>query len=526
MNMYAAGKNLGQKPSQFLLFQHFVIGLGLKFFYEHCPQVPWYGALLYIYLFVSSLLIGYALLRMHDRLSTAGVWVALFLIFYLQVIVSPQFTVCAGYLAIAGILVLYSAVSKPYASRNANRWWLCLGMMLLIWAGLVRFYSLLLVMFSMVPLYGVAFVRRRADAWRGLFPILFLVALASVFLNWTQVFYYEHSPGWEQFYRYNNVRAEYIDRHKIAWNKSTAPLFQRIGWSRNDLEMLTSWFYLDPNVYSFNNLVFISQNSELLPKAGIDWDSLFTNLLQSLRSYSGMGGILLCIVVLARNPMTTQGFAVFALVWYGILFTGISLVERHLPLRVWLVMLCSFYATEAVLWCQAREEMPEGSEDARPTHRLPILSRVIVALFLALCVGQLKINWERSNRYRLLQREFRHDLEELKPRADQLFVTWGGDFPYQTFQLPDEATPASQEMQFLGLGVGNHEPVVQNRLRSFGINDLYQAFYQRNDVLLICIPRKRKLLEKYIQEHYHEKVLVRTVFKGKTFTVCKVAIQG
>src|SRR2546423_10119334 len=53
MNMYAAGTGLGQPPSEFLLFQHFVVGLVLKFLYTHFPEIPWYGALMYTYLFLS-----------------------------------------------------------------------------------------------------------------------------------------------------------------------------------------------------------------------------------------------------------------------------------------------------------------------------------------------------------------------------------------------------------------------------------------------------------------------------------------
>jgi hypothetical protein len=61
-----------------------------------------------------------------------------------------------------------------------------------------------------------------------------------------------------------------------------------------------------------------------------------------------------------------------------------------------------------------------------------------------------------------------------QPRVNQLFVIWSGDFPYEEYQLPSQPAPVTSNMQILGLG--SHEPFVQNRLKSFGINNLYQTF--------------------------------------------------
>ena len=522
MNMYAAGKNLGQGPSEFLLFQHYVIGLGLKFLYVDCPGFPWYGALLYLYLFVSSLVIGYVFSRLCNHFSVIGLWLVLFFLFYLQVIVSPQFTLCAGYLAIAGILLLYAAIYRPNASRNVRQGLLFLGIGFLIWAGLVRFYSLLLVLLSMAPLYGYLLVTRFTETWRRLLPLLFCVALAGFFLNWTQIAYYEHSPGWERFYSYNNVRAEFIDRHKITWDKNTEPFFRRIGWSRNDLAMLTSWFYIDAKVYSFNNLLFISRHTSVLPRPSVAWDKLLAGLEQSLLSYCGIGALLLGMLVAARKPLVERGCVLVAVLWYGLLFSGISIVERHLPVRVWLVMLCSLYVTELVLWCAPAEVGAQGGAARKQFLGLRIVTWFIAGGYLLCSVANIRVIKKLSDKYGFYQTIFREDLAKLKPRPDQLFVTWGGDFPYQTFQLPKESEPASANMQFLGLGVGNHEPVVQNRLRAFGIEDLYRAFYERDDVFVICVKVKRKLLAQYIWEHYHTRVLVETFFEGRTFTVCRV----
>jgi hypothetical protein len=521
MNLYAAGKGLGQHPSEFLLFQHFLIGLALKFLYTSLPASPWYGTLTYLYLLVSSLTVGYVISRLSPRLSAVGLWLVAFVLFYLNVIVSPQFTICAGYLAIAGTLLLFAAAVKPYPTRKGNLYALTIASALLILAGLIRFQSLVLVLLLMSPLYGYALVSHSTRTFRRLATTLCCVLLISALLQWRQQVYYEHSSGWEQFYRYNNVRADFIDRQKIVWNESTKPFFQQIGWSQNDLAMLVSWFYLDPKVYSLQNLLFISQHTSLSLRHEVTWRKLLFDLRGSFLSYAGIATLALSVLLFIKSGGITRRFSLLALLWCLSLVFGIEMIERHLPYRVWLVILFCLYSIQLTLWCQTSEKcLRRRFINGRLTSGIPF---ALVAISYAICCGgQIKAVSELSVTQQYLQKSFRDDMARLQPRADQLFVIWGGDFSYEEYQLPTQAAPVTRNMQILGLGVGSHEPFVQNRLKSFGIDDLYQAFYTRDDVFLICNERRKRLLIQYIWEHYHTSVEIRTVFQGAKFTVRQV----
>ncbi len=520
MNLYAAGKGLGQPPSEFLLFQHFLIGLALKFLYMHLPGSPWYGALIYLYLFVGSLTVGYVISRLNPRWSGPALQLAAFLLFYLGAIVSPQFTISAGYLAIAGTLLLFATTVRPYATTLWNNCALTIASALMILAGLVRIHSLALVLLLMLPLYGYALVRNAGGTLRRLVPTVCFVLLIAVLLQWGQQAYYNRSPGWEQFYRYNSVRADFIDRHKIVWNKRTKSVCQQIGWSRNDLVMLATWFYVDPRVYSLQNLLFVSQHASLSPQPAMALQQLLLDLRKSLLSYSGLALLALLVLVVVAGAGVLRWFSLLALVWCLIICFGIDLIERHLPYRVWMVMLCGLYTILLSLWGQTSEEWQ------RPSASGPFTSKILASLvgicLAILCIGQIKAASDLSQDQASFQKSFRDDIARLQPRVDQLFVIWGGDFPFEAYQLPAQAAPVTNELQILGLGVGNQDPFVANRLKSFGIDDLYQAFYNRDDIFLICNERKAKLLIQYIWEHYHTSVEIRTVFQGARFTVRQV----
>jgi hypothetical protein len=521
MNLYAAGKGLAQPPSEFLFFQHFLIGLALKFLYTRLPAFPWYGTMTYLYLFASSFTVGYVISRLSPRVSAVGLWLVTFVLFYLKVIVSPQFTICAGYLAIAGTLLLFATALKPYVTKKGNLWALTIASALLILAGLIRIYSLLLVLLLMSPLYGYVLVSRSVGAFRRLVSGLCCVLLISALLQWGQHVYYAHSSGWEQFYRYNNVRADFIDRHKIVWNERTKPFFQQIGWSQNDLAMLVSWFYLDPTVYSLQNLLFVSKHTSLSPRPEAAWRTLLVDSTRSFLSYAGIATLALIALLLITGVGITRGLSLLGLLWCLSLVFGIEMIERHLPYRVWLVMLFGLYSIQLTLWCQTTEKWVRWQFiNGRLTSRL--LFAVVAISYAICCGGEIKAASELSITQQYLQKSFGDDMARLQPRVDQLFVIWGGDFPFEEYQLPTQAAPVTPNMQILGLGVGNHEPFVQNRLKSFGIDNLYQAFYTRDDVFLICNEPKKRLLIQYIWEHYHTSVEIRTVFQGAKFTVRQV----
>jgi len=454
-------------------------------------------------------------------LSAVGLWLVTFVLFYLRVIVSPQFTMCAGYLAIAGTLLLFAAALKPYATTKGNLSALTIGSALLVLAGLIRIYSLALVLLLMSPLYGYALVSHFAGTFRRLAPALCCVLLISALLQWGQQVYYKHSSGWEQFYRYNDVRADFIDRHKIVWNKSTEPFFRQVGWSQNDLSMLLSWFYVDQRVYSLQNLLFISKNTSLSPRSEVVWRKLLDDLGRPFLSYAGIATSALFVLMLITGVGITRWFSFLALLWYSGVFFGINIIERHLPYHVWLVMLFALYTMQLTLWCQTSEKrVRRRSVNERLTSGIPFA--LVAVSYVICCVGQIKAVSELSATRQYLQKSFRDDMARLQPRVNQLFVICGSAFPYEEYQLPTQVAPVTSNMQILGLGVGSHEPFVQNRLKSFGIEDLYQAFYTRDDVFLICSERMTKLLRQYIWEHYHTSVEIRTVFQGTGFTVRQV----
>src|SRR5262249_7444613 len=62
--------------------------------------------------------------------------------------------------------------------------------------------------------------------------------------------YYSRDPDWQDFLRYNKLRAKFNDYGWIKYTPETAAIFDAVSWSENDHALIERWFYDDPAVYS------------------------------------------------------------------------------------------------------------------------------------------------------------------------------------------------------------------------------------------------------------------------------------
>jgi hypothetical protein len=99
-------------------------------------------------------------------------------------------------------------------------------------------------------------------------------------------------------------------------------------------------------------------------------------------------------------------------------------------------------------------------------------------------------------------------LHELRPRPDQLYVDWGGSFPYELL-LGSRQIDALKPMRILVLGSTNQTPINAERLREFHIDDLFRAIWQRPNIFVIGYKDAMILMSRYALEHYGREILVR-----------------
>lgn len=512
VNLAVSGA-LGGYPSEFLLYQHVFIGVFLKSLYLLAPNFPWYGILMYSYVYIGIVVTGYSIFRINYNFFVLWLWLLLLITYILSSVVSPQFTISASIISMSGIILLYSSLSRPFKGKSTTKIVIIIAAGLLVLGGMIRFQALQMVLvFMSVPLLFMTIFYCNFRTLRSFIIILLTVIIFSLWLQSLNCQYYSHSLGWEQFYSYNTARSDFIDRSKVIWNEQTQSVFKAVGWSQNDLHMLQQWLYLDPDIYSLKNLLFISQQMPELSEQRLTTEYLklvIKSLYEYLNSIYGFMLLLLILPALCNAPRQVQIIVLSSLAWGVAVFILISVTQRIPPLRVYLPIL--FMLSTLILLAGYQHSAYKGK---------PVL--IVSLLLVILSINQFNSLKNISNENEKLQQNLAKDLLALKPKSDQLFVIWGATFPYEAFQLPLQTRPLSETMHIVGLGVGNHEPYVQDKLRSFAIKDLYQDFYKRDDIFIISSEYLNPFLAEYIREHYQVRVRFETVFKGNTFTVYQI----
>jgi hypothetical protein len=512
LEMLASGRWIAAAPTPYLLFPNILLGRLLTFLYTAWPGLPWYRVITTGVHLSASLVI--AKLAFEQKWSWGRLVLILnyFLVFDVYFYLRPHFAITAGVAAQAALLLWLSRLMKR------ERWGWC---SLLIFAGLflmsslIRIYSCLLIVLQALPtaLFAMAAGpvslangssrnqaghRTPRKVVPGLWPLvscLLIAAAAQIYNDHS----YATSAGWEDFYRYNILRAQFTDYRQAPYNLSTKRFFDQVGWSANDLDMLESWFFLDDKLYSRQKFEQILKS---IPRSRAQSP---TALIQSVAldlSCTGSFKLMLLSVLLpfcfgfwrpaASIPM------VLALLSAFVLSVAIILTLQRLP--PWLyVCLLSFGPCLALI-------LPmDGSWKGLQLWRRCLVGTVIT-LLLIYGTGAIVQFSRESDVATYLNEKMEAAIGKLDPKPNQLYVVWGGAFPFELI-LSGKELERWRDFKMLGTGFTAHSPINRTRLREFGIQDIVAALFQRKDVFLIAHGRRVQNFVQYVKEHYGKEIV-------------------
>jgi hypothetical protein len=240
MAMITHGYGIVSAPSPDVVYSNVIWGWLAMQLGTH-SGVEGYTLLMYAALLGSAAAIAYALYR--NRIpGLAGA--ALLLAMYLHTLLEPQFTVAAGYAALAGIALLMSL------REGERRWTAACSVLFLVLAGLLRLQELLFVGLVSAPFLAWWLYRQRGNGgWRTPAAVLLgsLVLVAGCKLVDMQHY---SGPEWTRFKQMNQLRRPFTDYGMARYLQSRPELLAGTGMSQNDIDMLGSWFFLDDKVYN------------------------------------------------------------------------------------------------------------------------------------------------------------------------------------------------------------------------------------------------------------------------------------
>jgi hypothetical protein len=524
-----SGQVTSPAPTGWVYFLHPLLSHALANLYRVTGSIPWYGVMHIASLFLAFWAILYALLLQGCSWQKLLVFSVCLVAFGLPAVIALQFTKTAFLAGLAGIFLctvtLAQSFSRPVAlPLTVLR--LSGGFLLLLLSLMIRRESLYLVCLLSVPLLlFLAWSAKKSQLLRFFLTICLLFSFLLAAVGAAHRYAYARSPEWRRFEQLLLVKSVFIDFKRVAYNAQTEEYFRAVGWSENDYHCLQNWFYVDPKIYSLENLQSVAAHFPATARSRAE----ILQPLQAHLSHLRTNKLLWFVVPFCLSSMLVAGHCrlfTLTLIAIGIetILVAASLaVFFHLPDRVSYPLLTAICWFTLLFWNE--EHSPQlRSSWSHHYQSLGLLCLAGTALFL---FPDSQVPLARAV---AISREFvthnanlRAALQQLQPQRSQTFVVWGAAFPYE-FILPLERQGYLQNFRILGLGATNQSPLQRRMLEVQGIDDLHRALFERQDVFLTLSPQEQhdQLLINYLSEHYGVAASVTSYWQHAPLHVWKV----
>lgn len=497
MSFWANGVVFCDAPTPFLLYSNYLYGQLLVWLHRLAPATNWHRILAEAIHLLATGALCYAVLRTEFRLRTAALLGVYLLAFDLLFWRSPQFTVTAFLAALSGVLLVLRASTageRPSAAATVA------GIMLVLTGGLLRNDSACLALAMSGPLFAGSLAFRPRSAARRVAGFLLIAGAGLYGAGLYHRACYDRAPGWKGFAEFNRLRAEFNDYGRVEYNEQTRPVFDRVGWSKNDLAMFCAWFYSDEERFCTDKVRQIVQSIPPPEPAAMSRrvvDGL-RPLLAAPESRLMLVAIGVTLAAVRWDRRRALGLILLLLLFCGL--TVYLLTWMKLPTRVFWPML-GFLQIATLLAAVAC--FPVGNS-SRWRVWLEAAGLLVFAAFLW---GECRRARQESHEFRAINAQWHAAVAELAPRPDELYVPWGSAFPYELIH-PDESLDYLRNLKLLSIGAAMRTPTINQRMAQFEIGDLYRALYERPNVWLLASRERLALFREYVREHYGTDVAV------------------
>jgi len=499
MLLTASGVTTGT-PSEYVIYSNVIVGLALKFLYLHASNIRWYPIYLYLAHFIAMTVILCSIIRRKPDWPAVFHYLGLFIIFEMPLLMRLQFTSAASALALGGFCLFITTLDSRGGKAAA---YLVIASALVAGGGLIRIDSVYLLAFLAAPVLLTLMIgksRRQAVVF---------VLLSAVLLTALACFddaYYMKDPQWAKYHQYQIIRDKLHGYPKLDYNERNRPVFDHVGWSKNDERIFAHGFNFDQTVYSIEKITYVEKNAH-------NWRNL-SDTIKTLKEplKANLPPIIATLVYLIflamgigkerRGLICAQALtAVLICIWLS--------HTARLPDRVFLPVLLFLSLTSLVESVSATAEKPS------PQNKYLVV--IVVALLTCLLGAQVFSAASQSRTNRTDQIYYYKILAGLPRGADDLILMRGSVLPI------GRTPPFSDLNEYRGLHLLfiDHlinSPLNAETLSRFHQTSLLSAINSDKHLFMLSRDQFIPIFYRYFAEHHLPKPRFKVIAsydKGK-----------
>jgi len=506
ISLVASGLAFGRAPDCHInMFNHIFVGMALSKLYASNQHIPWYGIYLSVCNFLATTVICFCFIWRKPLKLALSCFLLFFVCAVLHVAVFVGYTTCSSLLCLSALFLLVrlsESETKSWAGHS------CV-VALMVFASLVRVEPIQLfsVLGTLLFLTGKVSIPKQLAAALLAIGISFGSAMG---LHELSKHIYESDKGWRNFLLVEKASHPFTNYGYAKPVKQEDPSVKLANWSEVDGEMLSSWNYLDTEVFSLSNFQNVYARIASSSK-GMPVFSKLQALGVILSDGSLMPMALICgISLLFMSRVRRRNFSFFLLGNFCLLVL-MAVFLKVVP-RVYYPIFC--LATLLAIWELANcrlfstsNTLPESDANGFLTwlsqrSRAGSIAFVLPLSLLLLLGFSLFIdkNFVVPKRTVLnLHVKLLDAIARLKPSKSDLYLAW--TFPYEGIMPFDDLTTYFANLTICPVNWLCQSPVVNDVTQRFGLAKLLQDL-DNPHLFFISIRGYNDILARYLHKHY------------------------
>lgn len=473
MSMVAHGYGIAAISSPNLIFSNVLWGYLVRLIPEINGVLGYSIATLSVLVVVGTALI-YGLLRI--GLGYIGTLFALALLLARPVLF-PQFTINAGLLMVSATICWH-----VFACENNMRA-LVAGCIFALLSFLVRSQEFLLVLIVAFPILPWRAILLQRAPKIAAFALIFAIAVSGV------IDHQAYKGGeWKPFNDLNQARASFTDFGIGGYLIQHPDILDRHGYSANDIDLIGTWFFVDPNIANPKTLQAMHDELGPLPTQEHALDNAWSDVKTFW--HPTLLPIVLVAIMLAILRPSWQILMVWALCLAAMAVLGLlgrpGVLRVYVPL-VSLLVIAPFmvhgsqFTAKQVIW----------------RHRLAVIVIIVGALI------NMTVVFSDSKTTQAAAEQTRQGLRGFPSFP---VVIWGGVFPFEAAYPVLVQSQAAMTYRLYGLGVFTLAPfsVASEEEKLSRMTDLLVG---TNGIQIIANEQRFHYLHNYCKERLHGELI-------------------
>ena len=494
----ASGLRTGE-PSEYLVYINILIGKIFVALYSWSSVINWYPFLFYLIHFTAMSAICFCILKNTRNIYGFILYALIFSFFEIYFLSNLQFTTTALLSGFSGVFLYLT-----HNDEKNKRYYVAIiiSILLILTGALIRKETFFLVMGVSLILFIFKFLEK--PSWKIPVYLVIVVILFSSFYLIDKT-YYQKDSDWAFYMEYNKLRARIADYPYFDYDESNKEIYANIGWGKNEVDMIRSFFFPDMKVFSKENLQYIVSN--IKPKTGLE--EILQNLLRSLLKVDTnikwfTSFFIIISILISRSRKNLRIFiAIFTtlLVMLYLSYYGRSPNHVTVPIIFFICLAITYYVSQ---------------RDGESNYKIFSYKwgKIILLSFALLIISFSYFDSYKSTQINKIEhKKYEAVTAEMKDE-NKVFITWGSTFYYDkkvVFFNRKEKTGYKR----IGTGWDTFSPHYFKLLDDCKIENLFLSLINREDIFLHCGEGNVNALNIFMEKYYNKSIEAVSVFESE-----------